>query len=140
MNLRSKIQNRKLAGIIALVMAFATGGAVAEAQQPKKVPRIGFVTGASPGDRYVEAFQEGLRDLGYNEGKNIVVERRYAEGKNESFPGLVAELVQLKVDVLVITALPAIRAAKQATKSIPIVILMNADPVAGGLIDSLARP
>jgi ABC-type uncharacterized transport system substrate-binding protein len=111
-----------------------------QAQQPKKVPRIGFVTGSSSGGPYVDAFQLGLRDLGYDEGRNIVVEYRYAEGKNELFPGFVAELVQLKVDVLVITALPAIRAAKQATKTIPIVILINADPVAIGIVDSLARP
>src|SRR5207249_10796091 len=139
-NLKSKIQNRKLVGIVALLVLLVGYVGLAQAQQPTKVPRIGFVTGASPEGPYVEDFRRGLRDLGYNEGKNIVVEYRYAEGKNERFPGLVAELVQLKVDALVITALPAIRAAKQATKTIPIVVLINADPVATGLIDSLARP
>ena len=111
-----------------------------QAQQPGKIPRIGILTGAGPGEPNIEAFRQGLRDLSYIEGKNIVLEYRYAEGKNERFPSLVAEFVQLKVDVLIITALPAILAAKQATKTIPIVILINADPVAAGIVDSLARP
>jgi len=88
----------------------------------------------------VEAFREGLRDLGYIEGKNILVEYRYIEGKRDRIPGLVAELVQLKVDVFVSPTLTAILAAKQATKTIPIVMAINANPVALGLIDSLARP
>jgi putative tryptophan/tyrosine transport system substrate-binding protein len=115
----------------------------ADAQQPKKVPRIGFVTGSgdsnNPGPR-TEAFRQGLRDLGYIEGKNILVEYRYVEGKLDHVPGLVADLVQLKVDVLVATFLAAIRAAKQATKTIPIVMVLPDDPVEMGLIDSLARP
>ena len=86
----------------------------------------------------VEAFREGLRDLGYIEGKNILVEYRYIEGKRDRIPGLVAELVQLKVDILVVTA--AFLTAKQSTKTIPIVMAINANPVALGLIDSLARP
>jgi len=94
----------------------------------------------TPGQR-LEAFRQGLRDLGYIEGKNILVEYRYVEGKSDRAPSLVAELVQLKVDVLVLEAgLPAIRAAKQATKTIPIVMVTTQDPVATGLIDSLARP
>src|SRR5437870_10497241 len=114
---------------------------IAEAQQPK-VPRIGYSsTGypSSPGP-LVEAFRQGLRDLGYIEGKNILVEYRYAEGKEDRIPSLVNELVQLKVDVLVVPVLPAILAAKQATKTIPIVMVSNADPVATGIVDSLARP
>jgi len=114
-----------------------------EAQQPGKIPRIGFVTPIgdpnTPGPQ-VEAFRQGLRDLGYIEGKNIVVEYRYTEGKGDRNPSLVAELVQLKVDVLVVPGPGAIRAAKQATKTIPIVILSQEDPVAAGHIDSLARP
>jgi putative ABC transport system substrate-binding protein len=115
----------------------------ARAQQPAKVPRIGYVSAFgdanTPGFR-VEAFQRGLRDLGYIEGKNVLVEYRYWENP-DLVPGLVAELVQLKVDVLVVGAgLPAIRAAKQATKTIPIVVVTTQDPVATGLIDSLARP
>ena len=114
-----------------------------EAQQAKKVPRIGFVIGSSnpsaPGPG-VEAFPQGLRDLGYVEGKNIVVEFRDAEGGLERLTSLVAELVQLKVDVIVVGPQPAIRAAKQATKTIPIVMVSSIDPVAAGYVDSLARP
>ena len=114
-----------------------------EAQQPKKVPRIGYMSASgdanNPGSN-VEAFRQGLRDLGYFEGKNILVEYRYAEGKLDRIPGLVAELVQLNVDVLVVGVLTAFRAAKQATKTIPIVMVTNLDPVATGLVDSLARP
>jgi putative tryptophan/tyrosine transport system substrate-binding protein len=115
----------------------------AQAQQPGKIPRIAYLAGRgdpSTPDPLIEAFRQGLRDLGYVEGKNIVVEYRYAEGKLDRIPSLVAELVQLKVDVLVSPALPAIRAAKQATKTIPIVMLTNVDPVATGIVDSLARP
>jgi putative ABC transport system substrate-binding protein len=116
---------------------------LAAAQQPKKIPLIGFVTPIgdpnTPGPQ-VEAFRQGLRDRGYIEGKNIVVEYRYTEGKGDRNPILVAELVQLKVDVLVVPGPGAIRAAKQATKTIPIVILSQEDPVAAGYIDSLAHP
>ena len=113
------------------------------AQQPPKIPRIGFLSSAgdsnNPGTQ-VEAFRQGLRDLGYIEGKNILVEYRYSEGKSDRTPSLVAELVQFKVDALVVTNPPSIRAAKQATKSIPIVMVTTADPVATGIVDSLARP
>ena len=115
----------------------------AEAQQPGKTPRIGYVrvvgVPSVPGPN-VEAFLQGLKDLGYVEGKNIVIEFRYAEGKRNRVPGLVAELVQLKVDVLISGDDPALRAAKEATKTIPIVMVINQDPVATGLVDSLARP
>ncbi|MDZ4342003.1 MAG: ABC transporter substrate-binding protein [Candidatus Binatia bacterium] len=114
----------------------------AEAQQPK-VPRVGVLSGggdpANP-PHSLEAFRQGLRDLGYIEGKNIVLEVRYAAGNRDLIPGLVAELVQLKVDVLATGNLTAIRAAKQATKTIPILMVTLADPVAAGLVDSLARP
>src|SRR5574341_984084 len=116
---------------------------VAHAQQPAKIPRIGYVSGtgdpSNPGP-YVEALRQGLRDLGYVEGKNFAIEYRGAEGKVEPIPSLVAELVQLKVDVLVVPLISAIRAAKQATKSIPIIMVTQVDPVATGLVDSLARP
>ena len=115
----------------------------AEAQQPKKIPRIGFVTTEgdpkAPGSR-VAAFRQGLRDLGYVKGKNISLELRYGEGISDRVPSLVAELVQLKVDILVVQSLPSIRAAKQATQTIPIVMVTNVDPVETGLVDSLARP
>jgi putative ABC transport system substrate-binding protein len=93
----------------------------------------------NPG-QYVEAFRQGLKDLGYIEGKNILVEYRYAAVEPERVPEFVAELVRLKVDVLVSSTMGAIRAAKQATKTIPIVIVTPQDPVAAGLVDSLARP
>src|SRR6266550_2195156 len=115
----------------------------AGAQQPAKVPRIGYMSASgdtnNPGSN-VEAFRQGLRDLGYFEGKNILVEYRYAEGNQDRIPGLVAELVQLKVEVLVVGAQASIRAAKQATKTIPIVMVSSVDPVAAGIVDSLARP
>jgi putative tryptophan/tyrosine transport system substrate-binding protein len=135
----------KKAGVLSIlsVMVLLALAVTVEAQQPTKVPRIGYLSGAgdpsNPGPN-VEAFRRGLQELGYIEGKNILVEYRYIEGKRDRVPSLVAELVQLKVDVLVSPNLPAIRAAKQATKTIPIVMVINWDPVAEGLIDSLARP
>jgi putative tryptophan/tyrosine transport system substrate-binding protein len=124
------------------VMLFAPCSTV-EAQQPAKIPRIGYVrvvgVPSIPGPN-VEAFRQGLKDLGYVEGKNIQIEFRYGEGKPDRVPNLVAELVQLKVDVLISGDAPAIRIAKDATKTIPIVMVINQDPVATGLVDSLARP
>jgi len=134
-----------MAGVVGIMVVIFGCVAVAHAQQPKRVPRIGYLGGRgaptpSTPDLLTEAFRQGLRDLGYIEGKNILVEYRYAEGKLDRIPSLVAELVQLKVDVLVSPALPAIRAAKEATKTIPIVMLTNVDPFATGIVDSLARP
>jgi putative ABC transport system substrate-binding protein len=120
-----------------VLLAFAV---IAEAQQTTKVPRIGYVSGSDANNPNVKAFRQGLLGLGYIEGKNILIEYRYAEGKLEWVRGLVAELVQLKVDVLVSGNLPAIRAAKEATKTIPIVMILAVDPVATGVVDSLARP
>ncbi len=114
----------------------------AEAQQPKKIPLVGYVssnTPSSPGP-LLGSFRQGLRDLGYIEGKSILVEYRYTEGDSGRAPSLVTELLQLNVDLLVIPNLPAMLAAKQATKTIPIVIVVNADPVALGLVDSLPQP
>ena len=115
----------------------------ASAQQPAKMPRVGFLPSSgdanNPGIE-VRAFQQGLRDLGYIEGKNILIEYRYAEGKADRVPSLVAELVQLKVDVLVVGSPGAVQEAKQATKTIPIVMVITQDPVAAGYVDSLARP
>jgi putative ABC transport system substrate-binding protein len=117
----------------------------AQAQQPTKIPRIGFLSGRSAPsvtdpDPSGDAFRQGLRDLGYIEGKNILVDYRYAEGTLDRITGFVAEFVQLKVDVLVSPTGPAIRAAKEATKTVPIVMVVTIDPVATGLVDSLARP
>jgi putative ABC transport system substrate-binding protein len=113
-----------------------------EAQQPKKVPRIGFVSAGNldrPGTQ-VEAFRQALNEVGYTEGKNILVEYRHISGRTDQIPRLVTELVQQKVDVLVLRAQPSIRAAKQATKTIPIVMVTTQDPVAAGFITSLAKP
>jgi putative tryptophan/tyrosine transport system substrate-binding protein len=111
----------------------------AEAQQPKKIPRVGFVVGVRDSDPRFEAFRQGLRDLGYNEGKDILLEYRPAEQKERSRSQF-AELLKLKIDLYVSGNLPAIQAAKEATRTIPIVIVTQADPVSNGLIDSLARP
>ncbi len=114
-----------------------------EAQQPAKIPRIGYVSGtgdASNQGPYVEALRQGMRDLGYVEGKNFVIEYRGAAGKPDRTPSLVTELVELKVDVLVVPTAASIRAAKRATKTIPIIMVTQVDPVATGLVDSLARP
>jgi putative tryptophan/tyrosine transport system substrate-binding protein len=114
---------------------------IASAQQPTKVPRIGYLTaGGSPNDPGFIAFREGMRDLGYVEGKNIIIEFRSGEAKLDLIPGLVEELVQLKVDVLVSSSQPGTRAAHQTTKTIPIVMVASFDPVATRIINSLARP
>src|SRR5262245_10942806 len=124
-----------------LTLLFLATGTFAEAQQSAKVPRLGYVTGGgdanNPGPN-AEAFRRGLLDLGYVEGKNIFVEYRYGEGKQDRIPDLVAELVQLKVDIFISGSLTAIRAAKQTTKTIPIVMVITGDPVASGIVDSLS--
>jgi len=134
--LKSALRN-SISPILLCAMLFALCFS-AQAQQPGKVPRIGFISN-NPG-ALVEAFQRGLRDHGYVEGKNILVEYRYIEGDRDRNPSLVAELLQLNIDILVATSPPTIRAAKQATKSIPIVMVTAQDPVATGAVDSLARP
>ena len=121
-----------------LIIALLPAVFAVEAQQAKKTPRIGILVSTEGPN--IEGFRRGLRDLGYIEGKNILVEYRYHEGQPDRVPSLVAELLQLKVDVLVSTAFSAIRAAKQATKTTPLVMVSNVDPVATGIIDSLARP
>lgn len=117
---------------------------LAEAQPPKKVPRMGFLSAFSRSDnndQLVEAFRQGLREFGYLEGKNIVIEYRYAEGRRERLPELAAELVRSKVDIIVATTAPGTEAAKTATKIIPIVMVaIGRDPVEAGLVESLARP
>jgi putative tryptophan/tyrosine transport system substrate-binding protein len=116
---------------------------MAQAQQPARIPRIGYVSGTGDATNqgpYVQALRQGLRDLGYVEGKNFVIEFRGAEGKPDGMANLVTELVELKVDVLVVSTTETSRIAKQATKTMPIVMVAPGDPVAAGLIDSLARP
>ena len=113
-----------------------------EAQQPTKVARIGFLIAVSPSaaSARTEASRQGLRELGYVEGKNIVIESRYAEGKLDRLPALAAEMVRLKVDIIVTAGGQATRAAKEATPTIPIVMTNDPDPVGSGFVVSLARP
>ena len=131
----------RLAFSITLALVGLFSPLAAEAQQGAKVPRIGYLApnlAASP--HLPEAFRQGLRDLGYVEGRNLVIEYRDAEGKFERFPALAAELVALKVDVIVAPPTAAALAAKQATRTLPIVFAVVGDPVTSGLITSLARP
>jgi putative tryptophan/tyrosine transport system substrate-binding protein len=140
MNLISAIRNLKSA-IIMGAMLYALCPS-AEAQQPKKVPRIGILapgTRSSSGEM-IDLFRQRLHDLGYVEGKNIVFEYRWGEGNMDRFPILAAELARLKVDVIVTQSTPAAMAAKKATTTIPIVVTGLSDPVATGLVSSLARP
>jgi putative ABC transport system substrate-binding protein len=124
--------------LAALLFAFCSS---AEAQQASKLPRIGIVTGIStdPSSR-IKTFRQALQDLGYCEGKNILFEYRDNEGNRDRVPGIVAELVRLNVDVIFSTQAIVIREAKQATKTIPIIMAITPDPVRSGLVDSLARP
>jgi len=132
---------RRITGFILGTMLLALS-VPAQAQQAKKTPRIGFLM---PGSRptysmRIEAFRNGLRELGYNEGQNIAIEWRFAEGKSDRLAGLAADLVRSKVDVIVTSTTPVTQAALQATRTIPIVMAASADPVGTGLVASLARP
>jgi putative tryptophan/tyrosine transport system substrate-binding protein len=117
-------------------------GVIAEAQQPTKVPRIGFLTATSASSQVprLEAFRQGLKDLGYFEGKNITIEYRFAEEKLDRVPSLATELVHLKVDIIVTGGGTSTRAAKEATVTIPIVMGFDNDPVGSGFVASLAQP
>jgi putative ABC transport system substrate-binding protein len=145
-NLKSKSgradENPKWVGFFAFAFTFAFGGAVATAQQPTKVPRIAYLAAAyvSANAARTEAFRRGLRELGYEEAKNIVIEWRFAEGKLDRLPEFAAELVRLKVNVIVTGGEGATRAAKGATSTIPIVMAQSIDPIGYGFVDSLARP
>jgi putative tryptophan/tyrosine transport system substrate-binding protein len=140
-NLKSKIQNRKLVGIVTFAVTL-TISAAALAEQPKKVYRIGFLGAASisANSARIEALRQGLRALGYVEGKNIVIEYRYADGKADRLPALAAELIGLKVDLIVSGGAAATGPAKEATTTIPIVMTNDPDPVRSGFVASLARP
>jgi len=133
--------SKKVVGLaiwaVLLALSFPAG-----AQQAKKIPRIGFlasVSASSDADR-IEAFRQGLRELGYVEGQNVTIEYRWADGKFEQLPDLAAELVRLRVDVIVAVVTQASLAAKKATGTIPIVMVGVSDPVGSGLVASLARP
>jgi putative ABC transport system substrate-binding protein len=141
-NRKSKIENLKWVRIVAIVVTFAFGGAVAQAQQPTKIPLIGrlAIASQSADAARIEAFRNGLRDLSYVEGKNIVIEHRFADGKPDRLPALVAELVRLKVDIIVSAGSTPTRAARAATSTIPIVMSNDNDPVGDGFVASLSHP
>jgi len=133
--------NKKIRWLITVWLLVSSN--IAEAQQPKKVSRIGYLSSADPASESVrsEPLRLALRELGYIDGQNLSTEYRYSEGKNDRLPELAAELVRLKVDIIVTGGVPLIRAAKSATKTIPIVMLgQGSDPVEAGLVDSLAHP
>ena len=125
-----------------LATLFLTTATLAQAQQTKKIPRIGLLSGQrpSPMPPVIEAFRQGLRELGYVEGKNLLIEYRWAEGKDDRYAPLAAELVSLGVDVIVTQGTVATIAAKQATSTIPIIVGAAGDLVGEGLVASLARP
>jgi putative tryptophan/tyrosine transport system substrate-binding protein len=133
--------------VIAFLLVILAAAHLAEAQQPKSVPRIGFLSrdlhpsdSRAPSPHNLEAFRQGLRELGYIEGKNIIIEYRYADGRSERLPALTEELVRLNVDAIVADASNSAREAKKVTTTIPIIMASGADPVAIGLVSSLARP
>src|SRR5712691_11026816 len=128
--------------IVTLTFAILAASLTAEAQHATYVYRIGLLSGilSSVPNPSVEAFRQGLRDLAYVEGQNLVIETRYAEGRAEQLPGLATELVHLNVDVIVAGGPAAIRAAQQATRTIPIVMAGAGDPVGAGFVASLAHP
>jgi len=132
---------KKVTVLILCAMLFALCHPV-EAQQPKKVPRIGYLTAASASAMVprANAFRQGLRELGYVEGKNIVIEYQYADGKLDRLPALAAELVRLNVDIIVSGGPAATRPAREATSTIPIIMAQDGDPVGNGFVASLAQP
>ena len=133
---------RAIARLTVLALSILATPVVTAAQQPQGSPRIGVLSSSSPEREqgYLAAFQQSLRDLGYSEGRNLLIDRRYAAGKFDTLPDLAAELVRLKVNILVVTGTPAAHAAKNATPLIPIVTVTAGDPVGTGLVTSLARP
>jgi putative ABC transport system substrate-binding protein len=131
----------------ALMLLLSALSVSAAAQQAKSVPKIGYLSrdlhpadSRAPAPRNLEAFQQGLRDLGYVEGKNIIIEYRYSDGRNERMPALAEELVRLKVEMIVADSIASARAAKKVTSTIPIVMASVGDPIVAGLASSLARP
>ena len=142
-NRKSKIKNPKWLRLLLFAFVLMMAGAVSQAQQPARIHRIGILSAASTSfySARIEALRQRLRELGYVEGKNIIIDSRYAEGKLERLPDLAAELVRLKVDVIVSAPTQAALAAKKASASIPIVFTdIAADPAGIGLVSSLARP
>jgi ABC-type uncharacterized transport system substrate-binding protein len=138
--MRLAVSRSAAVGVLFLLASLGT----AAAQRPEKVPRVGYLTWGSHSDqgrqRRFEAFRQALRELGYVEGQNIVIEARWAEGGYDRLPALLADLVRLKVDVIVTLGGAATKAAQQATRTIPIVMTAVNDPSGSGLVSSLARP
>ena len=133
--------NKKIllsAAIIVMAVAYQ-----ANAQERGKIPHIGILLPSAPNtaaDANLEAFRQGLHDLGYVEGRNIILEYRWAENREDQYPALVADLIRLKVDIIFTSSTPTVLVAKQATKTIPIVFPVSSDPVTVGIVDSFARP
>ena len=140
--LRRRVQNRKWLGLSVIAFVLVVAGAVAEAQQTGKIFRIGFLDASTASGMavLVDAFRQELSKLGWVEGKNLTIEYRFAEGKTDRLTELAADLVRLKVDLIVTTGGPTGLAAKKATTNIPIVMANSADPVGDGTVASLARP
>jgi len=130
---------RESISLFLVVAALVVFAALAEAQPSDGIPRIGFLR-EGRGRRTVQMFKEGLTDLGYIEGENIIVEWRLSGRKRKRLPGLAAELVRLKVDVIIATGILAVRTAMETTRTVPIVMTTHADPVKEGIVTSLARP
>ena len=130
---------RRIGLAVVLTVSLALVPLATGAQQASKVPRIGYLS-PTTASTFEDAFRQGLRELGFVEDQNIAIEYRWAEGKYERLPQLAAELVRLKVDVILAVTTAATQAAKTATRTIPIVFTVVADPVASGLVTSLGRP
>src|SRR5512132_1247164 len=139
-NPKSAIQNPKWLGLLVIAFVLVVCGAVAQAQQPAKTHKIGWLSSRRASNSGQEIIIRMLRDLGYVEGKNVAFEYRFANDKLDRLPALADELVRLKVDVLLTPGTPGALALKEATRTIPILFLDATDPVAAGLVDSLARP
>ena len=142
-----RISASKKVFCLAFGALLATQSFPIQAQQPKSIPRLGFLSrdlhpsdSRAPSPRNLEAFRQGLRELGYIEGKNIIIEYRYADGRFERLPALAEELVRLQVEIIVAESYSAASYAKKATTTIPIIMASGADPVETGLVASLARP
>ena len=135
---------RRIGLAVVLALALALEPLASDAQQAANIPRIGFLSPSSLSQprttRYFQAFRQGLRELGYVQGQNVAIEARWAEGKFDRLPGLAAELVRLRLTVIVTYGEPAVRAAKQATTTIPIVMAATVDPVMMGFVANLAHP
>ncbi len=129
----------KSLSLLLILVVLGAGAAIAEAQKPAKVPRIGFLSGGARESAH-EAFRQGLRELGYVEGQNIVVEYRFAQGEGDRLPDLAVELVRLKVDVIVAASTLDALAAQRAARTTPVVMALSSDPVETRLVASLARP